>query len=622
MSYLVLARKYRPQKFSDLTGQETISAILKSAILQDRVAHAYLFSGPRGIGKTTSARIFAKALNCKKRSAEGEPCDTCESCEAITKGNSLDVLEIDAASHTGIDATREVIIESVAFAPVSGKHKIFIIDEVHMLSNHSFNALLKTLEEPPAHIVFILATTDFHKIPTTIASRCQRFRFLPMTPKEIISNLKKIAQIEKISVSEDALAILARAAGGAMRDALSLFDQVISSVSGPGQSAKIERETVEGILGVVKDDFLNRFLNLVADKNPKGVLESVRQALNEGYDLSHFLKELRESYRQMLIQKCGYGGDDPYLDIRPGLPVERFSKEKILRDIQLLTRCADLLRWNDLPHVVFESYAVRLCDDALGADELLERIKNLEDSLKGGGPIQSAPRPAGPFAAQTAPSAAQSASSSVQSAQAAPKAASPSVSKFTAAAESKPAAPVSKASSVSSTVSIGEASGSVSVPAISSAAPSPSAPSALGDAWKKTLAGVHQSKASLHTFLLSASVQLSDDKIEITFYTALGLDSVRRNVGIIEDLLSREAGRRVPLVLKLGNPEDKPRVRDNEVTVSSDGSDSAGDSGSEAFESSEGDSDSASDLFAAQDAGVKKFMQLFPGKVTAPGEPA
>ncbi len=574
MSYLVLARKYRPQKFSDLTGQETISAILKAAILQDRVAHAYLFSGPRGIGKTTSARIFAKALNCKKRSPQGEPCDSCDSCSEITKSNALDVLELDAASHTQVDKIREVIIDSVAFAPVAGKYKIFIIDEVHMLSNHSFNALLKTLEEPPAHAVFILATTDFHKIPTTIASRCQRFRFLPLTIKEIVSNLKKISDIEKIAVTDDALAILARAAGGAMRDALSLFDQVISSVAG-SKSAKIEKETVENVLGVVKDDFLNQFLIQVADKNAKGVLESVRQALNTGYDLSHFLKELRESYRQMLIQKCGYGGEDPYLDIRPGLPVDRFSKEKLLRDTQLLTRCAELMRWNDLPHVVFESCAVRLCDDALPADELLARIKNLEDALRGGAPIRS-----------SAPAQAS-----------APASTSIPVSKSSAAPISSPPRPAPAS------------------PAPSSA----SASSGIGNAWKKTLANLQQSKASLYSFLQKASVQLGD-KVEITFYTALGMDTVRRNAVLIEDLLAREAGQRVAITLKLGDPETRPRVEEEEVEISS-GKQRQEDA-DEAFETIESTGEASADFFAAEDSGVKKFMELFPGKVTASEEPA
>ncbi len=608
MSYLVLARKYRPQKFSDLTGQETISTILKSAILQNKVAHAYVFSGPRGTGKTTTARIFAKALSCVKRSLEGEPCNACDSCREITKGNFLDVMEIDAASHTGVEATREVIIESIGFAPVSGKYKIFIIDEVHMLSNHAFNALLKTLEEPPAHVVFILATTDFHKIPTTIASRCQRFRFLPLTSQQIISNLKKIAADEKISVSDDALALLARSAGGAMRDALSLFDQIISSVSsGSVKAAAIGKETVENILGLVKDDFLNQFLTQVADKNAKGVLESIRQALNEGYDLSQFLKELRESYRQMLIQKCGYGGNDPYLNVRAGLPVDRFTKEKLLRDIQLLTHCADVMRRNDLPHVVFESYAVRLCDDALSAEELLERINNLESALKGGGAVSK--------------SSFSSAPQSVKSFSEPPRS-SASVTSIPASSStfvSSPATPASKP--VSAFISSATRSAAVeAVPdpgKVERPLVSPSS-SDIGSAWKKTLVNLQQSKGSIYTILQGASVELLDGKIDITFFKPFGLDAVKRHVGLIEEAIGKEAGRKIVLNLKLGKLEDAPRIRDEEAgsSIPSDKQEDA----TEAFDNTEMGEDVSSDLFAAQDAGVKKFMELFPGKITAPGE--
>ena len=203
MSYLVLARKYRPQKFGDLTGQEITAKILQSALLHQRVASAYLFSGPRGTGKTTTARIFAKALNCQKRvsSLKIEPCDSCDSCLEISNGSSMDILELDAASHTQVEKIREVIIDSVAFSPVKGPYKIFIIDEVHMLSTSSFNALLKSLEEPPAHVIYILATTELHKIPATVASRCQRFIFQPLALSVMQEKLRAIAATKKMTFS-------------------------------------------------------------------------------------------------------------------------------------------------------------------------------------------------------------------------------------------------------------------------------------------------------------------------------------------------------------------------------------------------------------------------------------
>ncbi|MDO8734336.1 MAG: DNA polymerase III subunit gamma/tau, partial [Elusimicrobiota bacterium] len=226
MSYIVLARKYRPQKFDDIVGQEHITRVLKNAIKENRIAHGYIFSGQRGIGKTTTARIFAKALNCKERPKE-EPCDKCDSCREIVGGNSIDVMEIDAASNRGIDQIRD-LRENIKYAPSSSKYKIYIIDEAHQITNEAFNALLKTLEEPPAHAIFIFATTSTQKIPPTILSRCQRFSFRPLSIKEISGQIEKIAEKENIKIDDKAVAVIARSVGGALRDALSVFDQVIS----------------------------------------------------------------------------------------------------------------------------------------------------------------------------------------------------------------------------------------------------------------------------------------------------------------------------------------------------------------------------------------------------------
>jgi DNA polymerase-3 subunit gamma/tau len=249
MSYLVLARKFRPGNFDEVIGQEHISKTIKNAILENRIAHAYLFSGPRGCGKTTMARILAKALNCKEGPTT-DPCGVCENCVEIGKSSNIDVLEIDGASNNGVENIRE-LRENVKFTPSNSKYKIYIIDEAHQVSAQAFNALLKTLEEPPAHVIFILATTEQHKIPVTILSRCQRYRFKLIPSKEIASALKNIASKEGFEIEDEALSIVVGASGGSMRDALSLLDQAISSGSG-----KITGDYIRGLLGLLPKDVI------------------------------------------------------------------------------------------------------------------------------------------------------------------------------------------------------------------------------------------------------------------------------------------------------------------------------------------------------------------------------
>ena len=264
-AHQVLARKYRPQGFEGLVGQNAVSQTLANALTAKRVHHAYLFTGPRGCGKTTTARILAKALNCVKGPTP-EPCDECPSCREIALSSSLDVLEMDAASHTGVDDVREVIIETVALAPTRDRYKVFIIDEAHMLSTSAFNALLKTIEEPPPHVAFILATTEVHKIPATIASRCQRFKFRPVAPEPLAEYLAVIAKKEKISVESEALALLARAAEGSLRDAVSLLDQCRSVGEG-----KVTVESVREMFGFVPQDLLLGVAQALHARDPQAL---------------------------------------------------------------------------------------------------------------------------------------------------------------------------------------------------------------------------------------------------------------------------------------------------------------------------------------------------------------
>ncbi|MCP4628832.1 MAG: DNA polymerase III subunit gamma/tau, partial [bacterium] len=278
MSYLVFARKWRPLTFDDVVGQQHITDTLKRAIEKNRVAHAYVFSGTRGVGKTTTARILARALNCDTGPTT-EPCGSCESCKAIINGSSFDVLEIDGASNSGVDDIRE-LRENISYTSMGGKYRIFIIDEVHMLSKSAFNALLKTLEEPPKNVIFIFATTEPQKIPETIHSRCQRYDFRRIASEQIVGQIEKICTHENITFEKSGIELIARRADGSMRDALSLLDQVCSFCQ-----ENITEKEVRSVLGIVETELYNDVLEAIAEKSALPVLHAVEDILNRGFDL-------------------------------------------------------------------------------------------------------------------------------------------------------------------------------------------------------------------------------------------------------------------------------------------------------------------------------------------------
>ena len=298
MSYLVLARKYRPQTFDEVTGQEHITDLLKKAIQSSRIHHAYLFCGPRGIGKTSCARILAKSLNCQKGPTLN-PCGECVACQEITRGSSFDVLEIDGASNRGIDEIR-TLRENVKFAPSAGKYKIYIVDEVHMLTTEAFNALLKTLEEPPAHVKFIFATTAPQKVPATIISRCQRFDFKRISVETIVATMAAISKKEKFKIDQDALYTIAKAAQGSLRDALSILDQ-LSALSDEG----IEAKDVFSMLGMVETQFLFDLTGALARKNCTLALEILEKIIDQGKDIKQLNKDLIEHFRNLMVVKIG-----------------------------------------------------------------------------------------------------------------------------------------------------------------------------------------------------------------------------------------------------------------------------------------------------------------------------
>ncbi len=351
MSYQVIARKYRPQSFNDLTGQEHITRTLSHALDNKRLHHAYLFSGVRGTGKTTTARILAKGLNCHE-GVTSRPCLQCPSCTEIAAGNSMDVLEIDAASNTGVDNVREVIINNISMAPARDRYKVFVIDEVHMLSGSAFNALLKTLEEPPSHVIFIMATTELHKVPDTILSRCQQFEFRQIPTEKIFQRLREIAGSENISIKDSALREIARAGAGSLRDAQSAFDQVIAF-----SGEEITEEDVTASLGLVSAATLGNFAEAIIEKDTSTIVNLVEDVTSRGYDLRNFARELMAYLRHLLLVKSGIrsgeviGVADVEVERLDQL-ASRYSEEDIVRCFHLLADTEKQIK--DSPHPRFQ----------------------------------------------------------------------------------------------------------------------------------------------------------------------------------------------------------------------------------------------------------------------------
>jgi len=381
MSYLVLALKYRPQTFDEIVGQEHVCATLKNGIASGKIAHAYLFSGPRGIGKTTTARILAKALNCKEGPTP-EPCNKCTSCVEITRGSSLDVLEIDGASNRGIDEIR-ALRENVKFAPVSSRYKIYIIDEAHQITHDAFNALLKTLEEPPRHIIFMLATTQPEKIPATILSRCQRFAFKLIPQKKIFDRLNYIAEKEKLRIEKEVLNLIAARGEGSLRDAQSLLDQVISYAG----EKEISLEETNFVLGVLPFERLVEFSDLIAEQKAREILSLIDEIAESGYNLHQFIKDLRQHFRNMLILRV-MGKDSKFLELpekHREILMEKgqqFTEENLVRIIDLLSRTYESMKWSEQPRLVIEVDMFRLCQPYVPIGEVIDRIGKLEESLK------------------------------------------------------------------------------------------------------------------------------------------------------------------------------------------------------------------------------------------------
>jgi DNA polymerase-3 subunit gamma/tau len=402
LEYLVLARKFRPQTFEEVAGQEHVVRTLANAVGQGRIGHAFLFSGPRGVGKTSIARILAKSLNCEK-GPTAAPCNVCPNCKEITDGTSMDVREIDGASNRGIDEIRE-LRENVRFAPAASRYKIFIIDEVHMLTREAFNALLKTLEEPPAHVVFIFATTENHKVPATILSRCQCYDFRRISLAQITANLSRVAAAEGITISPSALSWIAEAGDGSMRDAQSIFDQVISYAG-----LNISDEDVEDILGLADRKYLYRLSEAVLSRDAAQCLMILEEAYLAGIDMKHFYSVLLKHFRNLLIVKIA-GDAGASFDIAPEQvekikrQISNATRETLQRYVDILLGEAESLRRSQEVRMKIETILVRMAylEPMLPVGEILAALESLEHKLAGGVVKAASPLASPPAQARSA----------------------------------------------------------------------------------------------------------------------------------------------------------------------------------------------------------------------------
>lgn len=385
MAYQAIYRKWRPSVFEDIVGQSHITETLKNQIITGKIGHAYLFCGTRGTGKTTAAKVFARAVNCIDNHS-GSPCNECEICKGISDGSIMDVTEIDAASNNGVDNIRE-IREDTKYAAAEAKYRIYIIDEVHMLSQGAFNALLKTLEEPPEHVIFILATTEAHKVPQTILSRCQRFDFKRIKPSDIILRLKEIAYNDGIKISEDGYACLARLGDGSMRDALSVMERVTATANGE----EITQKSITDILGIAPLDTEFAIADGIIEHNTEKILEIIAQAVDEGRDLHVFVDNVIKHFRDLLVCKLSnnpesildYSAED-ILSFKA--QAQKTSFEKISAVIHGLTDVKAEAKWIKAPRIMYELGFIRLCIPELDTHEeaLLSRISAVEEKIKDG----------------------------------------------------------------------------------------------------------------------------------------------------------------------------------------------------------------------------------------------
>jgi DNA polymerase-3 subunit gamma/tau len=514
MSYQVLARKWRPQRFDEVVGQQAVTRTLRNAIASGRVAQAFVFAGSRGCGKTTTARILARALNCINGPTP-DPCGECDACVEIAQGRDIDVLEIDAASHTGIDNIREVVIAGLAIAPVRDKYKVFIIDEVHQLSPASFNALLKSIEEPPSHVVFMMATTELHKIPDTILSRSQVFEFKNIATKAIVGQLRRIADAEGIEISDAALGLIARSAEGSMRDAQSALDQVMAFA---GQTISVD--DVSTVLGLVGRDLLFDLIEAVVSEDGPRAFALADRAVESGHDLKLVCRELAVVVRDMMITAVDPGRAADF-DLAEGERerltelASRFSREDLMRAFDLLAKTEQDIRAASHPRYHLEMALLRWMH--------LRKLVPLEDLLDQLGSGSSTP-------------------SRTQSALTTPRANAPT----------RPAsiAPTSAASAATAGKPTAKESVAPASATAAATAGKPTGESGLKDA---LLAEIRAGKSTLYSLAIAMAQRIDVDGDRVTFTFASNQNVPRmqleQNRAWIEAAAQRIAGRRIAVVV-------------------------------------------------------------------------
>ena len=544
MSYVVFARKWRPMRFEEVVGQEHVTTTLANAIRAGRLANAYLFAGPRGVGKTTVARILAKAVNCDNGPTP-EPCNKCTSCVEITEGRSLDVLEIDGASNRGVDEVRN-LRENILYAGSPGKRKIYIIDEVHMLTTEAFNALLKTLEEPPANVMFIFATTEPHKVPATILSRCQRFNFHRLPISLIVEQLDKICKAEGIEADPDALRIIAEKADGSMRDAESLLDQTVSFSGG-----NVTVEAVSSLVGVVDRSLYFRLGDAIAAGDVAESLTVASEVHTQGYDFSEFLQGIADYFRDLLVVKAG--ADPALLNVSEDVlkryeeQAQAFSEEDLLRLIRVASDAAYRLKFSPNPRVRFEMALVRLAKLLKSAE--LEELFAQVGSLAAGSGTGAARATGGTAAAPRAATPVRKATPGRQRVSAAPGPASERAGLTTGPPTPPPAAEPARVAP-SSEVGTGPGPG---------AAP-PAGELTIDlvrDRWPEVVAAVRKKRMALGVFLAEGYPRkLQGDVLELAFSKRNGfqVDSIRRQRELIRNILTGILGR--PLRIECVKDED------------------------------------------------------------------
>ncbi len=535
MSYQVIARKWRPQKFDDVVGQQAVTRTLRNALASGRLAHAFVFAGPRGVGKTTSARILARALSCVNGPTP-DPCGVCEPCVEIAEGRDIDVLEIDAATHTQVENVREVIIQGLSIAPVRNRYKIFIIDEVHQLSGHSFNALLKSIEEPPPHVVFMMATTELEKIPETVLSRSQVYEFRTISSKTIAEQLRRIVDAEGITAGDDGLLLIARDAEGSMRDAQSKLDQVIAFTG-----KTIAAGDVATVLGLVGRDLLLDTVQAVADEDAPAAFALAARAVDMGYDLRAVCRELSRVVRDLLVLSV-----DPSRINDPEIASEgerdrlkalagRYSREDLLRAFDLLARAEADVRAAAQPRYHLEMALLRWI--------YLRKIVPIEDLIAGapsvprGQPTPASAKPAAqsPLVSQAAAAASRAATARVL-ANAAPGTRTPTLAPGTTAPGTT--APGTKAPSTTAPSTL----------APSTLAPS-ATPPASGSLKNALLAEIRKSKQVFYNMVVAQAqkIEVAGDRVTFTFAPNQRTlrDTFEQNRPWLESIGQQVAGRRL-----------------------------------------------------------------------------